>query len=197
MNRKLFLGVFIITFFFDTLIFKTLYSQYQLNITNLTIAMTDVSYGLPFKNLTPIHPGAEVGATFFKRSKINSTKAFDTVIGFYHHSIISNAIYLNCLYTYQYKATNSFGINFSTGIGLLYSVYPGAGYTINKKTKLCESVVSDRLFTSLNMGFGISFIKPKKIHPFINYYFSYLNPWELSTNLRSTANLKFGIQIQI
>lgn len=59
MNRKLFLGVFIITFFFDTLIYKTLYSQYKLSITNLTIAMTDVSYGLPFKNLTPIHPGAD------------------------------------------------------------------------------------------------------------------------------------------
>ncbi len=166
-------------------------------LTDISISVSDVQYGLPFVMALPIHPGIEVGTSYFKHDNKYSTHTLTASLGYYYHSLIAYAIYLNSVYDYQQKIAGVIGLNVGAGIGMLYSIFPRVGYLCDEDLQDFIPVIDDKLFAIVKAHVGISYIKPQKIQPFVVYEFNYFNVWEMSPYLRSTAILKAGIKINL
>ena len=175
----------------------TVTAQYNFGISDVSIAFADVKYGLPFQIITPIHPGIEVGATFLKKDKEKVFHSFDATLGYYYHDLITNGTYLNCKYNFQLKVKKVVGVDFYSGLGTLYSIYPGDAYHFNQNTKEYEQVINDKIYATINAGFGLSYIKPQRIQPFIHYDFNANNVWALTSFVNLTTILKAGVKINL
>ena len=172
-------------------------AQYKAGMADVSVSITNVQHGLPFKMIAPIHPGIEIGATFLKKEKEKAYHSFSTTAGFYHHSLISNGTYLNLNYNYQRKVKNMIGIDLHPGLGFLYAVYPGEGYRFNESTQAYESTVNGKANAVINLGFGLSYIRHHRLHPFIHYDFNVYNIWAFASYVNSTAVLKAGVKINL
>jgi hypothetical protein len=82
-------------------------------------------------------------------------------------------------------------------LGYLLSIYPGDSYAFDETTETYERSADSRSFALINTGCGISFIRWQKVQPFIHYDFNYFNFWEFNPYLRSTAQLKAGVKVNL
>lgn len=155
--------------FFLLLTATTGYAQFVKGIHDVSVTLSDTKFGLPFINLAPIHPGIEVGATFFKRDRSNNTQSIRAKAGFIHHNILINAPYLTVGYAYQQKIKNTIGLSVYGDFGYIHAFYPRQGYIHNEETGLYEEKQVNEAFLRYNLGFELSYIKPAKINPIIRY----------------------------
>lgn len=75
-------------------------------INNLFIAGMTETYSFPFTRLTPVHPGLEVGISWYEKTKQNGVHSLNTYIGGYYHKKVENGLYLKGEYVYTYKFKN-------------------------------------------------------------------------------------------
>ena len=169
-------------------------AQYKWGFSDASVALSNVKHGLPFMMIMPIHPGFEVGATFLKNDKPRSFHSIDATAGFYHHRLISNGSYLHVRYNYQIQVKQVIGVDLHTGLGYVYAVYPGDAYGFNSSTQEYEKTRTSKSFLAVNAGFGLSYIKPRKLHPFLHYDFNGLNLWAYDSFVNSTVLLKAGLK---
>lgn len=164
---------------------------------NLSVALTTETYSFPFTRFSPIHPGLEVGISIFEKYNKNSIHNVNTFIGGYHHQKIENAIYLRSEYIYRYKLKNTISIDGPIGIGYQHAFYPGDIYEQNSISGEWER---KRQFGKshflVTFGLGITYLKTKKIQPFIRYE-SALDFPIYNGFLTTRTTFKLGINIKI
>lgn len=151
------------------LICSNVYGQFDFGISEVTISMYNNQFAFPLTQFTPIHPGAELGVVFLKKDKKLHSQKVSGYLGFFHHRVIANAPYFKVTYDYQYKIKEVLGVKAYAGIGYLHAFYPGDGYSFNSSKDTYEQVTVNQAFFLSNFGLGISYIKPKILHPFIKY----------------------------
>ena len=89
--------LYLITIFTILSMFFSLTSkaQYQFGLSDLSVSVTDVKHGLPFFMIAPVHPGIEISTAFLKKDKEKAFHAFEATLGYYYHSLIAHAPYIN------------------------------------------------------------------------------------------------------
>ncbi len=171
--------------------------QFKTEFSRISIAATNIHYGLPFYKMFPIHPGVEIDVTVLQKEKENISQSILGSVGYFYHDKVSSGFYFSGNYRYQVSVKKSFGVDFSTGIGYVYSLFPSQSYQYNSSEGVWQPNRKGKSFAQVGLGVGVTYIKPKVIHPFIRYDFNYLNFWEFNFYLRSTAILKAGISINL
>ena len=183
--------------FFTLLIFLNsiiTIAQYRIGITDFSVSLSDVKHGLPFYMLRPIHPGFEIEATFLKKEKGMKSHSFGMTAGYYYHSLIAHAQYLDVKYLYQRNLWDVISLNFHSGFGYLLNLYKGEGYKFNESTGFYESVVNTKSNFLVNVGLGLSYTGLDRYHLFVFYDINVHNVWAFSSFVNSTAMLKVGIR---
>lgn len=150
------------------------HAQFTKGLHEVSVSFSNTKMGLPFIMLFPMHPGVEASATFLKKEKEKSTQRVKGHLGYFHHSVLVTAPYLKATYAYQRKIKNTIGLDAHFGIGYSHAFYPGDGYIFNETSKQFESKQINQGFFLTNLGLGVSYIKPKKISPFLKYNFNFL-----------------------
>ena len=168
------------------------YGQFEFKISDVSVAVTDFQYGLPFIKTFPIHPGIEVGATILKKEKEKSSHSFGANLGFFHHNVLANAPYLITGYNYQRNIKQTIGLQAGAGLGYMHTFYPGESYEYNKNTNEFEPATNSSPFFLIDAGLGISYLKMNKVQPFIRYNVTSLNIYNYFT-----STIKFGITLDI
>lgn len=150
-------------------------AQFKWGLSDYSIAVTDVQYGLPFIKTFPVHPGLEIGTTFLKNEKKFTTHSVSATAGYFYHSLIAHAPYIRAEYNYQIRIKKTIGIDMGGGIGYLHAFYPGEGYRYNEESGEYESVLYQQAFLRVNASLGISLVKFEKIRPFVRYEQTMMN----------------------
>lgn len=151
------------------LISKSSFAQYTYGLNELSVSLMNNICGVPFVRFTPVNPGIETGITFLQNDKTHTKQTVSAYLGYFYNKEIAHSIYLKTTYDFQYKIKQLIGLNAYAGIGYLHAIYPGDGYQFNQDTGNYESHHVNQAFFLSNIGLGIIYIKPKKIHPFIKY----------------------------
>ena len=149
-------------------------AQFKFGVSEVSVLASASQMGVPFVKLFPIHPGAEISATFLKKEKSKSTHRISGHAGYIHHDILIYAPYVKATYDYELKIKNTIGIDSYLGIGYAHAFYPGEGYRFNDSNQKYESKQLNQSFFLSNFGFGLNYLKPKKINPFLKYNVNYL-----------------------
>lgn len=167
-------------------------AQSKFKITELSASAYNTQYGLPFIRFAPIHPGIEMGATFLEKNKVKSYRKISGRIGFYHHDLLANGVFIKAIYDYQVKIKNILGVGGYGGIGYTHLFYPGDGYTFDTPSGNYKSSRANQAFFLSNIGLGINYIKPKKLQPFIKYEMtmSGFNVDYIQTNFHIGLNIR-------
>ena len=150
-------------------------AQFKWGISDYSIAVTNVQYGLPFIKTFPIHPGLEIGTTFLKNEKEFSTHSVSATAGYFYHNLIAHAPYIKTEYNYQLRIKKTIGFDVGAGVGYLHAFYPGEGYRYSEKSGAYESVLYQQAFFCASASLGISVVKFDKIQPFVRYEQTMMN----------------------
>ena len=148
---------------------KFSYGQFEWGLSDISLAATDAKWGLPFVELYPIHPGFELGTHFLTSEKEFTSHRFGVQAGYFDHSVIAHALYLQAGYEFQIRIRQIIGFDLGAGAGYCHAIYPGDGYIFNEDTGLYESGTDHEGFFSYNARFGISLVKYERIQPFVRY----------------------------
>lgn len=154
---------------------KISYGQFKFGLTEMSAAVYTAAWGLPFMQVTPIHPGIEIGATFLENNKAKGKHSVSAYVSFFHHNVMANAPSIRVDYRYQIKIKEAVGIDLAGGVGYLHAFYPGEGYSLNKSTGEYESATVNKAFFTAGIGIGVSLIVSDKVQPFIRYDQTMLN----------------------
>jgi hypothetical protein len=168
------------------------YAQFKWGMQDVSIAVTSTQYGMPFIQFTPIHPGIELEGTFLKKEGKRANHGFSVNGGYFYHSVLANAIYIQGKYQYQVRVKDMFGIGVGAGAGYAHMIYPGEGYRYNETTGRFESGTYHKGFLLASAGLGISYIKPQTFQPFIRYDMMMFG--DLG---KLAASLKLGLSINL
>jgi hypothetical protein len=149
--------------------FSNSFGQYKRGLSDITFSVINNQFGLPFVQFRPIHIGGEVGVKLLENNKTNTAQSVSAQLGFFNHHLIANAPYLKINYDFQVKIKQIIGINGYAALGYVHTFYPGNGYSFNASTGSYEKIQLNQAFLLSNVGFGISYIKPNRIKPFLKY----------------------------
>ena len=164
---------------------------------NLFVAVVSETYSFPFTRFLPIHPGLEIGTSLFHKERPKSEHYINIFLGGYYHRKVENGFYLRSEYVYRYKIKNAIGIDFPVGIGYQHAFYPGEVYEQNSETGDWERANQvGKPHALVNFGLGFTYLKPKKVQPFVRY--ESIIDYSLNRGFLTTRTfLKFGINIKI
>ena len=159
-------------------------------------AMTETT-SYPFTRYLPIHPGLEVGTTFWLKEKNNSKHQINAYLGGYHHKKLENGFYLRGEYAYTYSIKNIIGLDLPLGVGYQHTFYPGEVYEQNAESGNWEKMNHfGKPHTIVNCGFGLRILNLGKVQPFIRHESALDIPlYNGFLNLRTF--LKLGINIKL
>ena len=143
-------------------------SAYGQKIDQISIAATSKAIGLPFTNYLPYHPGLEFKATFKTKTTDKKIQRYNVNLGAFFHRRLQTGFYIGG--EFQYTKTlfqQTIGLDLPVGLGYLHTFYPNELYEQRENGDF--EVVSQfgRPHVYINLGIGISYLRPKKIHPFI------------------------------
>jgi hypothetical protein len=169
------------------------YSQFNGENKEISLSIYNNTSGLPFVQFEPIYLGGEIGFTFLQNDKPITTQKISAQLGFFNHKLIANAPYLKSTYSYQLKILRTIGINVYTGLGYIHAFYPGDAYSFNTSQGSYEKKQLNQGFLLTNAGFGISYLKTKRISPYIKYELMMAG----SDTERLFTNFHFGISIKL
>lgn len=162
---------------------------YQWGLHHLSIAATNLQYGLPFIRLAPLHPGGEVGLTILKKSGPKWEQGAKVQLGYFHH-LLAAAPYLNAQYYLQYNIKDVVGVKANAGVGYAHVFYPGDGYRYEESSGGFETVTVHSPYFMATVGTGISYLKWKKVQPFVDY-----EVWLLGSTSIFTTSFKVGVNL--
>lgn len=159
-------------------------------------AMTETS-AFPFSRYLPIHPGLEIGTTFFQVEGERSLHRGNFFLGGYTHRKIENGFYLRGEYVYTYKFKDLVGVNLPVGLGYQHSFYPGEAYTQNPESGEWEKARQiGKPHGLVNFGIGFTWLNNSRIQPFVRHEnvidIPFFNGF---TTVRTF--LKLGVEIKI
>jgi hypothetical protein len=169
------------------------HSQFNGENKEISLSIYNNIFGLPFVQFEPIYLGGEIGFTFLQKDKPITTQKISAQLGFFNHKLIANAPYLKFTYSYQLKILRTIGINVYAGLGYIHTFYPGDAYSFNTSQGSYEKKQLHQGFLLTNAGFGISYLKTKRISPYIKYELMMAG----SDTERLFTNFHFGISIKL
>jgi len=173
-----------------------LMGQYQKSPGNISFALTNVQYGLPFYKFLPVHPGIELSTDLLKKETNFSLSTVSLSMGYFNHQKLFSSFYSTLNYQYQVQLKNTLGLGLNCGLGGMYSTFHNEGYRFNAEKATWEGTSRGKLFMVLTPGIELSYIKYPKIKPFVQYNLVDLNIWEFSIYLRTMAILNVGVALQ-
>ena len=156
----------ILVMLMSTLVVSSIHAQ---RIQKFSVSLMTEANVYPFTRLGPIHPGLELGVTFWNKKGEFLTHEANAYLGGYHHTKLENGFYTRGEYMPSFNYKNTVGISLPISIGYLRSFYPGTLYEQNSAgefKKVNQTGVSSLL---VNFGIGITYLKINKIQPFIKY----------------------------
>ncbi len=144
-------------------------AQFKYGITDFSIAVQDMKFGVPFIQVFPIHPGIEAGVVFLKNEKNNHQQTIGLKVGYIHHDLLITGPYLRTEYQYQQKIKSVLGINGSVSLGYLHAFYPGDGYQFSETSGAFEPTQLHQAFFTAGAGIGLSYLQSERVRPFLHY----------------------------
>lgn len=150
----------------STLVVSSIHAQ---KIQKLSIALTTETNSYPFTRLGPVHPGLELGATFWNKEGKLLTHELNAYLGGYHHTKAENGFYIRGEYMPSFNYKKTIGISLPISTGYLRSFYPGTLYEQDNDgefRKVNQSGISSLL---VNFGIGFTYLKMNRVQPFIKY----------------------------
>ena len=166
-------------------------------IESVSVALTTETISLPFSRYAPIHPGIEIGATVWNRERGKMMYEVNTYLGAYHHKKVENGFYLKVDFMPTLKIKNVIGLDFPVGVGYQHSFYPGKLYELDSGTgEFSEVNQMGKPHALVNFGFGLTYLKPNKIQPFIRHE-SVVDLPLYNGIANSRTFLKLGVNIKL
>lgn len=169
------------------------YGQFNSDNKQISLSIFNNKSGLPFVQFAPIYLGGEIGFTFLQKNKPITTQSISTQLGFFNHKLIANAPYLKFTYSYQLKIVKTIGVDGYAGVGYIHAFYPGDAYLFNTSRDSYSREQLNQGFLLTNAGFGISYLKTKRIIPYIKYELMISG----SDTERLFTNFHFGLSIKL
>jgi hypothetical protein len=167
-------------------------------ISRLSIALTNESIALPFTRYSPIHPGAEVGMTFWEKNKTRSSQRWNAVLGGYYHQRVETAFYLQGQYQYQWFLLPYLGVDLTGGLGYLHSFYPADLYEQNATTGKYQAVSQiGRPHGIAELGLGLTFTNSSRIEPYIRQSMMVEAPFANGIPVIPHSFLKVGVNVKL
>lgn len=164
---------------------------------NLFFALTSETYAFPMTRFAPIHPGLEIGTTLVERSGNHIDHNINAFVGVYHHRLVENGFYLRGEYAFTYKIKNTLGISIPLGGGYQHSFYPGELYEQDPQTgQWSKKTQFGKPHALVEFGLGLTYLKPKRIQPFVRYE-SVIDFPLYNSFLTTRAFLKLGVNLHL
>lgn len=156
--------------------------------------MMSESIALPFTQLTPMHPGLELGVTIRERTRKNSITQLSIAAGGFYHKKVVNAFYLKSSYLFSPIILSLLTFDIEGSLGYMHTFYPGEVYELNEQSGEFEKTSQyGRPNLMAGLGLGFTFIKSRKLHPFARYELSVGYPNVTDWPLMLHSLLKVGL----
>ena len=187
--KKILVFIFLITFWES--------SKAQL-VERISVAGSKESTAFPFTRISPFHPGGEIVATLSEKIKEKSIISWNLAIGGFHHKKIANAFYLKGEYHYRPIIKSTLTIDIIGNLGYMHTFYPGEVYELNKHTGDFEKITQyGRPHVLVGVGIGLTYIKSKKVHPFIRQELAIESPFANGIPVMIHSFVKLGLSYQL
>jgi len=149
----------------------TTYSYSQM-VKELHFSLFSETTSFPFGQYTPIHPGAELGATVWNKDYSNLSLSGSAYVGAYYHKKQENALFARVEFQPSYTIFQVVKIGVPIGGGYLHSIYPGDVYEQNAETGLFETTQhKSKSYLNANMGISLAYSGFEKFTPFFRHDF--------------------------
>lgn len=168
------------------------------SIKQVSVSVLKESTAFPFTRFFPIHPGVEIGVTLMEKQHEKSIRNFNVNLGGFHHKHIANAFYLKGEYAFRPIIKSLLSIDFIGNAGYMHTFYPSEVYELNTNSGEFEKITQyGRPHFTGGLGLGITYLKGKKIHPFLRQELIIQSPFANGIPVMVHSILKFGINIQL
>jgi hypothetical protein len=167
-------------------------------IEHFSVAVMNESIAFPFTRYTPIHPGLEVGATFWSKEKEHSQRYLSAYAGGFYHEKVETGFYLRAEYLFAFKIAGGLYADVPLGIGYLHTIYPSELYKQNPETGNFEEVSQfGRPHGLVTAGVGLRYAGESRIQPFIRQELAIETPFANGFPVIPHAFLKLGVNLKI
>ncbi len=163
----------------------------------ITLAAYGESLAFPFTNITPFHPGGEIGITLKEKKRGRTIRNVNTYAGFFHHERVENAIYLRGEYAYRPIIKSAFTVDMLGSLGYMHTFYPGEIYELNEASGDYEKArQSGRSHALASVGLGITYIKGRHVEPFVRQEMAVESPFANGIPVIIHSFLKVGVNLK-
>ncbi len=173
-------------------------SVYGQKIDQISVAATTKAIGLPFTNYLPYHPGLELRATLRTKTTNKKTQRYNVNLGAFFHRRLQTGFYIGGEFQYTRKLfRQAIGLDLPIGVGYLHTFYPNELYeqTVNGDFEVVSQL--GRPHAYINLGIGISYLKPKKVQPFIRQELFVQTPFANGIPVVPHSFFKIGINLKL
>lgn len=167
---------------------------YSQKVKSISFMVYNESTALPFTRLLPINPGGEIGICLVEKITDKSIINWNLGLGGFYHKNIVNAFYLKGEFQYRPIIKSLFTFDLIGNIGYMHTFYPGEVYELNEKTGDLEKITQfGRPHVLAGLGMGVTYIRSKKVHPFIRQEFLIESPFANGIPAMAHSFLKIGV----
>jgi len=167
-------------------------------VKGISLSLMKESTAFPFTRFLPVHPGGEIGVTLGEKIREKSITNWNLGIGGFHHKNIANAFYLKGEFQYRPIIKSILTLDMIGNLGYMHTFYPGEVYELNEQTGDFEKITQyGRPHVLAGVGIGVTFIKSKKVHPFIRQELAIESPFANGIPVMIYSFLKLGISYQL
>lgn len=167
-------------------------------IKQLSVAATTESIAFPFTRYLPIHPGAEIGATFKQTDKEKSTRQWNSYLGFFYHERLETGFYLRGEYLHRFNLLKHLGVEALGSLGYLHTFYPNELYVQNEETGKYEKVNQvGRPHALATIGIGLTYTSNSPVEPFIRQETGIETPFGEGFPVIVHSFLKLGLNFKL
>ncbi len=167
-------------------------------IEHFSVAVMNESIAFPFTRFAPVHPGLEIGATFWSKEKENSNRYLSAYAGGFYHEKIETGFYLRAEYLFAFKIVDGLYADVPVGIGYLHTFFPSELYEQNPETGSFEEASQfGRPHGLVTAGVGIRYAGNSRVQPFIRQELAVETPFANGFPVIPHTFLKLGVNLKI
>lgn len=167
------------------------YSSAQ-KVSAVSFAVQTETISIPYTRLSPINPGAEIGATLRKTQRAKSTRNWNAYLGWFYHENFDQNIYLRGEYQFSFPIANILAFYVPIGLGYMHSFHAAPVYEQQIDGSFEEKKQFGKPRAILNLGLGLSYTKHEWIEPFVKYEVVAHSPFVSTVPVAPRNFLKIG-----
>lgn len=168
-----------------------------LSAQSVRLSFQQESISIPFTRFDQWNPGMEIEYAFAPRKKGSGLRQVSLGVGYFFHREVASAFYAKVEYNFAFRIAEDTYIDVVPAVGYMHSFYPGELYEPDGAGNYNLKRQFGRPHLWIESGIGFSFLRSKRVSPFVQYRFALETPFGNGIPVFPHSLYQLGLQYQL